>query len=432
MTASNPGPVAYLTGEYPRATDTFIQREVAALRAQGIVVLTCSIRPTDPAHHVGPEQKAEHAATFHVLTAARSPARLLKAHGAQLLRAPGRWLNALTLALRAGAPGLRGLLYQLFYFAEAGVLADHLCRSGATWLHNHFGNSSCSVAMLASAMSGVPYSYTLHGPMELFEPMRWRIDLKIARARFVACISHFARSQGMLFSDPANWGKLRVVHCGVDPALYDRPRPAAGKRLLFVGRIDKIKGLGVLLEAFDALRARHPDATLTLVGDGPDRAALTAEAAARGLAEAVRFTGYLSQDGVAEALSQADLFVLPSFAEGVPVVLMEALAGRTAVVATQVAGVAELVEDGVSGRLVPPGDPAALETALEALLADPATRAAMGEAGRARVIAEFDATREAGWLGRLMRGYAAGAAPSGLRPPPDATREIDGGSKKET
>jgi glycosyltransferase involved in cell wall biosynthesis len=281
--AALPGPIVYLTGEYPRATDTFIQREVAGLRALGADVRTCSIRRTDPHHHVGPEQTAEAARTFCVQPEALRPGRLTRSHANLLLRSPVRWLRALGLAVRSGAPGLRGLLYQLFYFAEAGVLADHMRRIGVFHLHNHFGNSSCSVAMLASALSGIPYSYMLHGPAELFEPMRWRIDLKIARAAFVACISNFARSQGMLFSDQAHWSRMHVVHCGVDPALYDvapARDPSSGLTLLFVGRLAAIKGLAVLLEAMQTLRARHPGLRLVLIGDGPDRARLESQAAA--------------------------------------------------------------------------------------------------------------------------------------------------------
>lgn len=416
-----PGPIAYLTGEYPRATDTFIQREAAALRALGVEVLTCSIRPTGPEHHVGPEQVAEAAATFNVLPEARRPWRLIGAHMRCFAAAPRRYLAALALALRTGAPGLRGLVYQLFYFAEAGVLARHLARRGVFHLHNHFGNSSCSVAMLASAIGGVPYSYTLHGPAELFEPMRWRIDEKIARASFVACISHFARSQGMLFSDPRCWTKLHVVHCGVDPARYDRPgrRDPAAPTLLFVGRLAAIKGLPVLFEALGRLRARHPALRLVLIGDGPERRALEAQAAAAGLAQAVEFLGYRSQEAVADQLARADVFLLPSFAEGVPVVLMEALAASVPVVASRVAGVAELVDDGVSGYLAPPGDPYALADRIDALLSDPALRARFGEAGRRRVRQDFDSAAEAARLLDLIHAYRL----AGPIPPFRATTE---------
>ena len=413
-----PGPVAYLTGEYPRATDTFIQREVAALRDLGVTVLTFTVRPTDPRHHVGPEQRAEAAATVAVQPLAKNPRTLVASHWACLRRSPLRYLRGLWLGLRTAPPGLRNLLWQLFYIAEAGVLADRLHRAGVFHLHNHFGNSSCSVAMIASAMGGVPYSYTLHGPMELFEPMHWRIDVKIARAAFVACISHFARSQGMLFADPAHWERMHIVHCGVDPSLYaPAPRPeGVAPVLLFVGRLAAIKGLLVLLDAVAALRPRYPDLQLVLVGDGPDRARLEARAAEPDLAGAVRFTGYRAQAEVADDLAACDVFVLPSFAEGVPVVLMEAMAARRPVVATRVAGVAELVEDGASGLLVPPGDPVALTAAIDRLLADASLRGRMGTAGRAVVEAGFVAHDEAARLLRLMQAWRCGAPRPGLRP----------------
>ena len=394
------GPIAYLTGEYPRATDTFIQREVAALRARGREILTHSVRGTDAAHHVGPEQKAEHAATFQVLTHAKRPAHLLRAHVAMLGR---RWLSAARLAWKTCPPGVKGMLWQLFYFLEAGVLAHRLRAAGVVHLHNHFGNSSCSVAMLAAEMADIPFSYTMHGPMEFFEPQTWRIDEKVARARFVACISHFARAQGMIFADPTHWERMRIVHCGVEPDRYARaPDYAPGARMLFVGRLAGIKGIPVLLRALAGLAPTCPEARLVLVGDGPERQEIEAMAAGLGVSDRVAFRGYLSQAEVAAELARADVFVLPSFAEGVPVVLMEAMASGVPVVATRVAGVGELVEDGVSGRLVPPGDPIALQTALEALLSDPDGRARMGQAGRRKVSAEFDIRKEAARLDALF------------------------------
>jgi glycosyltransferase involved in cell wall biosynthesis len=404
--------IAYLTGEYPRATDTFIQREVAALRAIGLTVETCSVRRTGAEHHTGPEQRAEAARTFHVLEATLSP-RLIPALLAAWRR-PGRWLAALRLAWRTSPGGLRALAYQMVYLAEATALAHHLRARGVTHIHNHIAKSSGTVAMLASEMTGIAYSFTLHGPDIFYEPHHWRLDEKIARARFVACISHFARSQAMAFSDPAHWGKLHIVHCGVDPARYDWPRDGAGAHLLFVGRLAAVKGVPVLLEAMESLIADHPGLRLTLVGDGPERAAL--EARAEGLRGHVDFVGYKSQDEVAALLREATALVLPSFAEGLPVVLMEALAARVPVVATRIAGVAELVEDGVSGRLVAPGDAGGLRAALAEILGDGTLRAGMGAAGRARVVAEFDSAREADWLAQLFEGYATGTPPATLRP----------------
>jgi glycosyltransferase involved in cell wall biosynthesis len=414
-----PGPIAYLTGEYPRATDTFVWREVAALRAQGVTVHACSVRRTDAAHIVGDEQRAERAATFYVITAAKNPAQLLGAHLGALRAAPGRWLSALKLAWNIRPPGLKAALWQGFYFLEAGVLAAHLRARGVRHLHNHFGNSSCSVAMLAAEIAGIPFSYTMHGPAIFFEPHKWRIDEKIARAAFVACISHFCRAQGMIFADQAHWDRMRIIHCAVDPAAYaPEPGRAPGEEILFVGRLAAIKGVAVLLEAFARLAPDRPAARLTLVGDGPERKGLEAMAARLGIAGRVTFTGYLSQAEVAARLSRTDVFALPSFAEGVPVVLMEAMAAQAPVIAPRVAGVGELVEDGVSGFTVAPGDPDMLTARLRDLLADPDLRTRMGAAGRKAVIADFEQTAEAARLRALIAGAIAGALPPGLRPDP--------------
>lgn len=409
------GPIGYLTGQYPRATDTFIQREVAALRAQGMTVVTATIRATDPAHHVGPEQKAEYAATFQVMNASKNILRLLVGHCAVAMRNPKGWLAALILAWRMKPAGLKAGLWQLFYFLEAGVLAQRLYKKGVVHLHNHFADSSCSVAMLSSVMSGIPFSVTMHGPGIFFEPIHWRIDEKIARASFVACISHFCRSQAMLFSDPEHWHKLKIVHCGIDPNMYaPDPDRHYGKRLLFVGRLDAVKGVPLLLESFATLQHTHPDASLTIIGDGPARATL--EAQAKTIGGAIRFLGYQSQKDVAGILTETDVLVLPSFAEGVPVVLMEAMAARVPVATTQVGGISELVEHNVSGFIAPPGDVVTLTQHIETLLSDPALCARMGRAGQQVVTAHYDSTYEAQWLAQLVQTSLDNDLPGSLRP----------------
>lgn len=415
------GPIAYLTGEYPRATDTFIQREVAALRAQGLEVHTATIRATDPAHHVGPEQRAEADATFPVLRMAKNPFRLFRAHLSCLLHNPGGWVRAMGLARRTCAPGLKAALWQVFYFLEAGVLAQHLRNRDVVHLHNHFADSSCTVAMLSAEMADLPFSLTLHGPGIFFEPIRWRIDEKIARAAFVACISHFCRSQAMLFSEPTHWSKLRIVHCGVDPDKYGQKtgqdaRRSYHRRLLFIGRLAAVKGVPLLLEAAVQLHERFPDLELHVVGDGPDRAALAAQSDTVGLTGVVTFHGYCSQDEVADLLAETDILVLPSFAEGIPVTLMEAMAARLPVVATQVGGVSELVETDRSGFVCPPGDVDTLTARIATLLEDPDLCAELGEAGRKKVVADFASDAEALWLAQLIKGSLSGTLPEGLRP----------------
>lgn len=398
--------LAYLTGVYPAASHTFIQREIAALRALGSEITITSIRKPDANELIGPEEEAAHAETFYILAAAKNPWHLLKAHAALFMQGPGRWLKTLGLALRTNRPGAKGMIWQLFYFLEAGVLARHLQKHGVSHLHNHFADSSATVAMLSSGLSGIPYSFTLHGPTEFFAPEGWHMREKVARAALVICISHFARSQVMLFSDPEHWSKLRIVHCGVKPVRYAKTPPATGggMKLLFVGRLDPVKGLRVLFEAFEDARATYPDITLKVIGDGKDRIWIEENAAHIG---GIEVLGYRSQSEVAEALAASDVLVLPSFAEGVPVALMEAMVSGRPVIATRVGGVAELVEDGVSGQMVAPGNAQELAEAMTDLAAHPERRRAMGETGRAKVQAEFNIDKEAAWLKALFEGTAA-------------------------
>lgn len=413
--------IAYLTGEYPRATDTFIQREVAALRRHGFDIETMAIRGPALGEDVGPEQQQERRRTFYVLPP--SPVRLVVAHLALLFSSPPRYFGALWLAWKTRSPGLAALAYQLFYFLEAGVIAHRMRRDKRVHLHNHFADSSCSAAMLAAALGGFSYSFTLHGPYIFFAPQRWALGEKVKRASFVSCISHYARSQAMIFAPPKAAAHLHIVHCGVEPALFD-PKHHAGqaKKLLFVGRLAPVKGLPVLLEALAMLHRDGRAFELTVVGDGPDRAMLEARAREMELADAVCFVGYRSQAQVREHLKEADVFVMASFAEGVPVVLMEAMAAGLPVVAPRIAGIAELVEDGHSGYLAPPGDAEALAEKITLLLGDAERRQSFGRAGRAMVEQHFNIEHEAAWLGRIITASLEGRR-LGLRPDEPASPE---------
>ncbi len=394
--------IAYLTGEYPRATDTFIQREVAALRASGVEVDTFAVRRTGPEHMTGPEQIEAKAATTYLLDQAKGPG-LLSAHLKTLLRSPSRFFSALALARATKRAGLKGGLFQLIYFAEAVVLADQLAKRNITHLHNHFGDSSCTVAMLASEVSGVPYSFTLHGSGIFFEAHTWRLDQKLDRAAFTACISHFTRSQASVFAAPETLERLHIVHCGIEPERLDPvEHSGTANRMMFVGRVIEAKGLTVLFEAMKSLTPSLPNLTLTVVGDGPDRSRLESRARSMGLGDRVEFVGAKSQSEVAKLLSSAEIFVLPSFAEGVPVVIMEALGSGVPVVASFVGGIPELIEHDKTGFLVRPGDPVRLAEHIEALATDPDLRNRLGRAGRAKVEAEFNSTTEAAKLDRLF------------------------------
>ena len=410
--------IAYMTGEYPRATDTFIQREVAALREAGVHVETISVRKPAEKENIDPYQQAERTRTRFLLPA--GPWELFTSHIKLLFRSPRRYFGALRTALFVRPGGMKALAWQLAYFAEAGLVAGHVRNHQLSHLHNHFSNSSCSVAMLAAQMGGFTFSITMHGPMEFFEPKYWRIDEKIRRALFVCCISHFCRSQAMIFAPQEKWDRLHIVHCGVDLRQFGQPRRhGEGRRLLFVGRLSVVKGLPVLLDAFALLKPDYIGLTLTLAGDGPDRARLEQRAKDLGLADQIQFLGYQTQAQVRELLKETDVFVMASLAEGVPVVLMEAMASGVSVVATAVAGVRELVEDGISGFLISPGDAQSLAERTEALLEDPALRQRFGKAGRAEVEAEFNIATEARRLVQILTGALAGRVEP-TRPEPGA------------
>jgi len=406
--------IAYLTGTYPRATDTFIQREVAALRERGVFVQTFAVRRPDDNQIVGPEQAEEREKTSYLLPP--NVLQLLWSHLILWLISPKNYFKAVFLALQTSQPGIKGLLYQIIYFLEAGLLAQKIRQLKIEHLHNHLGDSSCTVAMLAAALGDFSFSFTLHGPYIFYEPHRWAIGTKISQAKFVACISYFCRSQAMYFSPLPAWKKLSIVHCGVDLGLFKTAEhQGRGHKLLCVGRLSAAKGFPILLESLATVKTFVPDVHLTIVGDGEDRKTLEDLSQQLGLEQQVSFVGYKSQAEVRECLYQSDVFVLPSFAEGVPVSLMEAMATGIPVVSTRIAGVSELVEDGINGYLVPPSDLTLLAEKVVSLLNSAELRNAFGKAGRAKVEQEFDLDQEAAWLHAVMTTSLADQ-PLGVRP----------------
>lgn len=414
------GPIAYIVGLYPAVSHTFIHREIEALRTRGVDVRTVSLRQTPSDQLLTDADRAEAARTWTVLPP--KPAAVVRAHGRAIVRAPGAYLRALRLALRTGSGGVRPTLWQLFYFLEAVLIHDRLRSEGVRHVHAHFANSASWVAMLVAELDGprgMSWSFTMHGPTEFDDVTRYALAEKARSAAFVACIGDYCRSQLMKLTPREAWDRFVVVRCGVDterfaPAMNgDRPPPrAAGDplRVLSVGRLVPDKGQGVLVEAVGLLRDRGVAIDLTLVGDGADRPGLEAQTQRLSLESRVRFAGSVGQDRILEYYRAADVFCLPSFAEGIPVVLMEALACGIPVVTTHITGVFELVRDGESGLLVAPGRADALAEALERLAADVERGRQMGQAGRARVSDEFRLDRSAAILQERFAAAQGAAA----------------------
>lgn len=258
--------IAYMTGEYlPISPFAFIFREIQALRKLGVHVETISIRRTDPSEVISKDQIAEDARTYYVLPL--SLPKFMFSHCKLLMASPALYFSALRLALATRSPGMIALLKQLAYFGEAGLVADRMNNQGLRHLHNHNADSSCTVAMLAACLGEFTFSFTIHGPGVFFEPDRWRIDEKVRRAAFVLCISHFCRSQTMIFSPVDTWDNLHILRCAVDPAAYEiREHNPAGKCLMFTGRLAAVKGLPILLESIAEIRDHTPELRLTLAG----------------------------------------------------------------------------------------------------------------------------------------------------------------------
>jgi colanic acid/amylovoran biosynthesis glycosyltransferase len=399
--------VSYFTSTYPRATDTFIQREVVGLRSKGIEVLTAALRSPEATNNVSDLIRNERKNTAYFLPA--NPLRLLRINILTVVKAPGDYLKTLKLAFKTRKPGIKGALYQLFYFQEALLLSDYLKSHNIQHLHNHFGDSSGMVAMLASHLSGVGYSITFHGPHIFFEPTLLALREKIKYAKFIVCISHYCKSQLMLFSDVEDWHKLKIVHCGVDVDQYAMPlvKPTTDSsqpvKLLYVGRLAAEKGVPVLLRSLISLKNDGHRFHLTLLGDGPERTALEMEVKENGLTEMVHFAGFASQETVRDTLQNSDVFILPSFAEGVPVSLMEAMACGVPVIGTNVGGVTELIEHGVSGMVVAPSDDVALQNAILSYIKHPELRETIRITARNTIESNFNFRIEVNKLEHLIK-----------------------------
>ncbi len=402
--------VAYLINQYPKVSHTFIRREILALERSGITVQRLALRGWD-AEVADEEDAREKARTRYVLQQGLLP--LLLAFVARLIAVPSRFFAALALALRMSRRSDRSLSFHLIYLAEACRMLPWLRASGATHLHAHFGTNSAEVAMLAHELGGPPYSFTVHGPEEFDRPEFLGIGEKIRRSAFVVAISSFGRSQLYRCVEHAHWPKVEVVHCGLEPAFHAvaTTDPPVVPRLVCVGRLCEQKGQMLLLEAAGRVIARGVSLELVFAGDGEMRPDLEALVTARGLGQHVRITGWVSGAQVRTEILAARALVLPSFAEGLPVVLMEAMSLRRPVISTSIAGIPELVRDGENGWLVPAGDVDALAAAIEDCLAAPADELApMGAAAQQRVLARHSIDIEAAKLAALFaRSPAAGA-----------------------
>ncbi len=378
--------VAYLLSRYPAFSHTFILNEIRELRQIGLDIVTASINPCDrDVSQLEEPERSEQAKTFYVKQA--GIAALLKAVIWAVCTHPVGVLRGLHFTLRLG-----GGLIRWFYFVEGLLIGSWMHRHGRSHLHVHFGGPVASVAMIAARTFPITMSFTVHGPDEFYEVSKFYLRQKIETASFVCCISSFARSQLMLLTSPADWSKLIVCRLGVDPARFV-PQPEISTRPLeitCVGRLVGVKGQHILLAAFRRLLDQGRDVRLRLVGDGPERQNLEALASNYQLKDYVSFEGAVGADRVRTLLGSTAIFALPSFAEGIPVALMEAMAMEIPCVSTTIAGIPELIRNEVDGLLVAPSDEEQLAVALARLIDDASLRRYLGVSARKRVQEQYN------------------------------------------
>lgn len=396
--------VAYLINRYPAGSHTFIRREIEALERQGVSVQRIALRKAE-AQLVDADDCAEATRTRYVL--AQGPVRLLMALVSAAARSPARLLKAARLALQMAHGSDRPVLVHLAYVVEACVVLDWARTHAATHLHAHFATNPAEIAMLVRALGGPTYSFTAHGSDIMDRPAQVGLALTTRDAKFVVAVCSFGRSQILKWVPHSLWRRVHVVGCGLQRG-YGKdvpPPPATGAaRVLCIGRLSSEKGQLLLVEAARLLAARGVPFEIVLVGDGPLRAEIEAMIDASSLRHCIRITGWLDATGIQHELALAKALVVSSLSEGLPVVIMEAMACGRPVAAPYLAGIPELVKPGRSGWLFPAGDTTAMADALEACLAtDEAVLRAMGQAARTDVWASHDVDHEAQRLLELIR-----------------------------
>lgn len=397
--------IAYLINQYPKVSHSFIRREILALEEQGLQIKRFAMRSC-AAELVDEADKHELSQTRYLLSVGFPGLflGLLKT----AIASPLNFLKSLALTVKVGWNSERGILRHLVYLAEACVLRGWLRADRVNHIHAHFGTNATTVAMLCHALGGPTYSFTVHGPEEFDKVKAIAIPAKLAHASFAIAISSFGKSQLMRWCDHPHWAKIHVVHCGLDQAFFTQTSPAipATPNLVCVGRLSEQKGHFLLLEAVQRLHAKGVRLNLTLVGDGDLRPAIEAFIHRCQLQDVVKITGWATNTEVQQYILDAKALVLPSFAEGLPVVIMEAMALRRPVISTYIAGIPELIQSGKAGWLVPAGSVDDLEQAIQAVLKTPITDLEkMGEIGFEQVKQRHNIRTEVTKLATLFAKY---------------------------
>lgn len=392
--------VAYLVSQYPAYSHTFILREVLQLRQFGVEIVTASINlPDRPFDKLTDIERQEAEQTFYIKQ--QGMVKAVVALVKTLVLNPVGLLRGVKHAIKLGGWNIKQVLYHFFYLIEALLLGQWMQTQNVQHLHVHFATPAASVGLLVKTVFGYSFSFTVHGPDEFYDVTGYHLLEKIVAADFVFCISHYARSQVMKLSPVQAWSKFDICRLGVDterfiPAVKSKENAIC--QLLCVGRLTPAKGQAILLESVAQLKQQGITVHLTLVGMGPDEQSLKNYAESLDIVAQVTFTGAVDQDHILAYYNLADMFVLPSFAEGLPVVLMEAMAMEIPCITTTITGIPELIQQGQNSLLVPASDCEGLTQAIKQLAENPALRQQLGTAGRLKVLSDYELSKNTQYL----------------------------------
>jgi glycosyltransferase involved in cell wall biosynthesis len=364
--------IGYMTSEYPARSHTFIRREIEQLEQCGVKVFRYSQRKMSLSAALTDSDRDEIEHTRSIF-----PLRLLEviaAHGASLKVAPGQYFRTLLWLCSKRPPGGLGFLYVLVYFFQGIYFANKMRSDNISQLHIHFVNSGVYVGSVAAKFLQIPWSASVHGRSDFDFPGIHALAWIIQEAAFLRCISQFGASQAMRQTTPNNWGKIIVAYCGLPEEIINHnarnTTPATRKKILNVGRLSPEKGQFLLLEMAALLKDKGHSFELILVGDGPDRQRLEQAAQQKGIADICLFRGAIDEQAVLQEMIAADVFVCPSLMEGLPQVLMEAMAVELPTVAPYLSGIPELIDNELTGLLFPVGDCQKMTDAVERLFND--------------------------------------------------------------
>lgn len=398
-------PIAFLVSQYPAINHAVILREIRELR-RWFELRTVSIRAPDrPLDQLTSEECDEASRTHYIKP--QGAAGAFSAVLSTLFSRPVSFVSGFFYALKLSRLRPWQAIKNLGYFLEALLVGQWMRQEQITHLHSHY---SSTVGLLVKSIFPVDLSISFHGPDEFCDPQGFWIREKLEASSFVRAISHYAKSQLMMTCGAVYWEKIEVAYMGVDQNMFSpctfRQNPSPF-RILCVGRLATVKAQRILIKAVGKLVQQGRSVVLHLAGGGPDRSSLEQYVEALGLRDHIVFHGFTPQDKLHDLYRQADAFALASFAEGLPGVLMEAMAMQIPCVSTWITGVPELIRDGVDGLLVPPSDASALGAAISRLIDDPRLRRSVGEAGRERILDKFDLEKNTRYLADIFQRRAS-------------------------